>query len=171
MLQSFITEGRLNVVTYLSYNRSRLMDSGIGIPVATIKNLCKFYLPVTGVVSHGVYGLLYMRPDLVPPQSYISAEGLSNALLFQSALGVGSYLYNLEHMKHLPVARRAMFATYGTALFSFGTMFVYGSIKMGTERNALRLVLAFLASGALISIGKEFFDHINELTGENGKGP
>ncbi|CDW52770.1 hypothetical protein TTRE_0000103201 [Trichuris trichiura] len=138
-------------------------------PSLTGKNLCKFYIPLSGAVSHSLFGLLYMRPGVVPEHWPISAECLTNSLFFNSAVGIGFYLYNMEHMKHMPVIRKTMFATYGTALFSFGSVFLFGSIKMATDCNGLRLAAALLASGALICVGKEYFDHVNQLGAESRK--
>ncbi|KFD57383.1 hypothetical protein M514_01894 [Trichuris suis] len=138
-------------------------------PAPTTKNLCKFYIPLSGAVSHGLYGMLYMRPSVVPDQCPVSADCLTNGLFFHSAIGIGLYLYNMDHLKDLPVMRKAIFATYGTALFSFGSVFLFGSIKMATDSNTFRLVMALLASGALMCVGKEYFDHVNQLAAGNPK--
>ncbi|CAM1321850.1 Uncharacterised protein g7907 [Pycnogonum litorale] len=135
----------------------------------TFQNVCTYYLPAVGAASYSLFSINILNPDCVMRLFSSYRFAVTNSLLFNSHLGTGLFLYFRPHMQKLHSCyHRIMFSTYGAILFNFGSILLWAVTKdILPDNPGFRATFGICTSLCLLSIGKEYFDHIDVYTGQD----
>ncbi|XP_054774181.2 uncharacterized protein LOC129282278 [Lytechinus pictus] len=119
-------------------------------------------LPVTGAISHTAFAVHILDRSLLEgcfPKWHL---GVANGLLFNAHLGVGLYIYSRPCLRTASVSHRVLFGLYGSAMFNFGSVLLFGTGKQVlVEDRLIGSVYAIFASLCFLCVGKYFFDFMD----------
>ena len=89
----------------------------------------------------------------------------ANSLWLNGHLGIGLYLYSCRHMKYIPMYKRLLFTTFGTAIFNFGSVLFWAASKAVLPRNnTVRTIVGLVSGLCFLIIGKSYMQEIDENT-------
>uniref|UniRef100_A0A914C6X3 Uncharacterized protein n=1 Tax=Acrobeloides nanus TaxID=290746 RepID=A0A914C6X3_9BILA len=124
----------------------------------------RHYVPLTGAVSHSLFSVHILSPSLVTQIFPLYDLAVSNAILFQSHLGIGFYVYYRQHLLRLKPWDRVEYSVFTSVMFNFGTLLFAVLLKgllprkIGAwPRSLLGLAMSFL----FISRGMKFIQIVD----------
>ncbi|XP_003729526.1 uncharacterized protein LOC100890508 [Strongylocentrotus purpuratus] len=119
-------------------------------------------LPVTGAISHTAFAVHILDRSLLGgcfPKWHLA---VANGLLFNAHLGVGLYIYSRPCLQKASISHRVLFSLYGSAMFNFGSVLLFGTGKQVLlEDRLIGSIYAILASLCFLCVGKYFFDFLD----------
>jgi len=126
----------------------------------TKKNILFHYSPLVGVVSYSFLSLNVMNPGLVV--RYVPTRSVTNFLLFNTLIGSGLYIYNRAHLNAAPVNLRLAYSTFGSVLFTFGSVLLWAVLRSVLPHKAGVCSLVGVSSGIiLIQVGQNYLEFVD----------
>lgn len=95
---------------------------------------------------------------------------MTNVLLINSLFGSSLYIYGRPHLKQLPAKKRATYAAFGGALFSFGSVLVWAVVRsfVRSDQTTMSTILGLGSAAAVARVGYEYLNHIDSLVPADG---
>ncbi|XP_075217722.1 uncharacterized protein LOC142322485 [Lycorma delicatula] len=139
-----------------------------GLKSLTKSNLLYHYAPAVGLSSYAVLSVNVMNPGLI--LRVIPNRDVTNILLLNSIVGTGLHVYNRPHLSGAPGKIRIMYCTYGSVLFSFGSVLLWALLRSILPNNKTVATILGLVSGfTLTAVGKECLDFIDSKASKTTK--
>ena len=97
-----------------------------------------------------------------------SENAIANCFWSNSHFGLGVYIFNRPHLDSAATYQKLIYATFGSAVFNFGSLLLLVTVKDLLPKCPLRrMAFGFLSSICLLFIGKSYMDHIDRKSDEN----
>ena len=92
---------------------------------------------------------------------------ITNGLWFNAHIGAGLYIYSRRHLKGASESKKVLFSAFGAVMFNFGTVLFWATAKnLLPESDALRTLFGLTSGAALLYIGKEYLQYIDDHSTE-----
>ncbi|XP_019620028.1 PREDICTED: uncharacterized protein LOC109466711 [Branchiostoma belcheri] len=138
--------------------------NAIGQPLSEqqLERFCFQHVPVVGALSYSAFStniLAYKAFDELFTSRHLV---VANCLLLNSHLGIGLYLFNTRTIRAVNTRWRVTWSVYGSAMFNFGSILLWATVKEIIPENAvLRVGFGVLSSVFFLMVGKKYLDHVD----------
>ncbi|KAJ9578462.1 hypothetical protein L9F63_005332 [Diploptera punctata] len=131
-----------------------------GYKPLTKRNFMYYYSPLVGAGSYTLLSVNVMNPSLVI--RFFSKRDVTNVLLFNALVGMGLYIYNRPHLNAAPTNLRIVYSTFGSVIFSFGSVLLWAVLRSTLPENMALATVAGISSGImLIRVGQNYLDYVD----------
>ncbi|VDO97429.1 unnamed protein product [Soboliphyme baturini] len=127
--------------------------------------LLRHYIPLCGAVSHSMFSIHILNPELLTKIFAMNDAAISNALFLNANLGIAVYMYYAKHMKRVTTSARVIYSVFTTILFNFGSVLFWATAKAVLPKNgAARMLFGVFTSFCFLAVGKDYCMYINSLS-------
>ena len=89
---------------------------------------------------------------------------MTNFCWFGSQIGIGIYLFTTKHLRNADLFQRITLSFFGSTIFNVGNVLVMSVLRSVFPDNAvLRLLVGLSTSAAILTIGKRYVNHIDQI--------
>jgi len=132
--------------------------------IRPLRLLLQTVIPISGIVAYHSFALTVFHPVTGFDPSY---RVLSHALMYQSHIGIGCYLFFRPHLRRLAPFHRVLFSTYGSVIFNFGSILFFASTRsiLGSQvfNSFSRTVIGLSSAFTLFLVASEYIDYVDRL--------
>nr|CAD2150057.1 unnamed protein product [Meloidogyne enterolobii] len=136
-------------------------------PSPSQKLILRHYIPMSGAISHSLFTLNLFNPLILKrlfPTNYIA---ISNAILFNSHLGLGFYMFFRPHMHRLWRWRRVEYCVFSSVIFNFGSILLSIFLRDFLPKKWSQSVRSFFGislSFFLLHRARRYINYIDQRT-------
>ncbi|KAL7080603.1 hypothetical protein ACQ4LE_000414 [Meloidogyne hapla] len=136
-------------------------------PSPTYKLILRHYIPMSGAISHSLFTLHLFNPLMLRRLFPTNNIAISNAILFNSHLGLGFYMFFRPHLHRLWRWRRVEYCVFSSVMFNFGSILLSIFIRDFLPKTWWQSVRSFFGislSFFLLHRGRRYIHYIDQRT-------
>ncbi|XP_013393478.1 uncharacterized protein LOC106161154 [Lingula anatina] len=136
------------------------------VPVNLMEKICFKYIPMAGGASYGAMCINMMQPSVFK-SIYGSWEvAATHGCWLKAHIGVGLYLYSRNVMKQADMYHRIAYSVFGSVIFNFGSVLLWGYSKLILPDNtAVRVLFGLSTAVALVAVGMDYIKFVDSKVG------
>jgi len=129
----------------------------------TKESLLFFYYPMKGASCYVLFAGHVMNPAVLSSWPLVpKSVPVSNVALIHANLGITLYLMGSRHLRNQHICKRATFSLFGALMFNMGSVLLFAILRQVTPECAtLRTIVGVTSSCVLLSVGKQYVDHLD----------
>ncbi|EFO19053.1 hypothetical protein LOAG_09442 [Loa loa] len=99
------------------------------LPRLTTQTTLSHYIPMVGALSHSLYSMHILSPDLLTRYFGVHDLAVEFSILCTATLGPGFAVYFRPHMNRLGWWKRVEYSVFAAVIFTYGSLFAVIFLK------------------------------------------